>query len=487
MRATLAALVLLTACAHAAPAAAPAPAAPPPVPTTPDAAFRAEQPGPLVRAPSFTPPVPTERKLKDGARLLVVENHAVPLVTVEVVIRAGTDDEPLDRDGLADFLADMLMEGTTTRSAIELEIDRERIAAQLSTGASYESITVHLNALKDTLPEALKLMADVVLNPAFHDGDIERRRGLTLTGLEEKKGSSVALARDDFAKLVWGAKNARGQPSGGTPASVKALKAADLKKFHKAWFVPNNALVSVSGDTTPDEIARLFENAFAAWKPGHVPARHKRVYPAASAREIVLTDIPTASQSQVWVGWRGPKATEPETLALQVGNNVLGGLFTSRLNRNLREDKAFSYGVKSRLSFLDDAGTMVAAGGIIAQHTAEALTEYEKELNQIRNGEISPEELDRSKQAIIRGLPSLLETNDAVASAVAGLVATRLPLDYFATLPARVEKVSKAEVVKAIDDYVTPDKWQVVVVGPAASVKEPLEKLGLGKVQVWKE
>ena len=485
MRNLISALVLLTACAHATQAPPIAPAQTPALPVTPDAAFRAQQPTPLAHEPAFTSPVPTERKLKDGAQLLVVENHAVPLVALDVVIRAGIDDEPLDRDGLAEFLAQMLLEGTTTRTSIELEIARERLAAQLSTGAGYETITVHLNALKETLPEALALMADVLLHPAFREADIDRLRGLTLTGLQQKKGSAGALARDDFNRLIWGAKNARGLPSGGTPASIKALAATDLQRFHKAWFAPNNALISVSGDTTPDEIARLLEKAFAAWKPARLPARHHRVYPTTEARGIVLTDIPTASQSQVWVGWRGPKATDPETLPLQVANNVLGGLFTSRLNRNLREEKAFSYGVKSRLSFYGDSGTMLAAGGIVAQHTAEALGEYEKELEKLRNGEIGDEELSRAKQAIIRGLPSILETNDAVASAMAGLVTTGLPLDYFAKLPARVEAVTKAEVIKAIDTHVTPKSWQIVVVGPAASNKEPLEKLGLGKLEVW--
>ena len=479
------ALLLGTACAHATQAPPMPPPSPRPAPTTPDAAFRAQQPTALAHEPAFTSPVPSERKLKNGAQLLVVENHQVPIVAIDLQIKAGIDDEPLDRDGLAEFLAQMLMEGTTSRTSIELEIASERLAAQLSTGADDGEITVHLNALKETLPEALALMSDVLLHPAFRDDDVHRVRGLILTGLEQKKGSARALASDDFSRLVWGSKNARGLPSGGTPASVKAIQAADLKRFHKTWFAPNNALISVSGDTTPGEMAAILDKALATWKPARLPARKKRSYPEASARGIVLTDIPTASQSQVWVGWRGPKASDPEALPLQVGNNVLGGLFTSRLNRNLREEKAYSYGVKSGLGFTDDASIMRAAGGIVAQHTAEALTEYEKELNRIRSGDITDEELARAKQAIIRGLPSLLETNDAVASAMAGLVTLGRPLDYFARLPAQVAMVSKPEVMKAIDDYVTPKTWQIVVVGPAAGNKEALEKLGLGKVQVW--
>src|SRR5581483_3555436 len=250
MRKSLPILLALCACAHA---KGNAPSTPPPqaeaIATTPDEPFRGKQPTPLANEPAFTAPVPTERKLKNGAELLVVENHAVPLVAVEVVIRAGVDEEPLNRDGLAEFLAQMLLEGTTSRTAIDIEIARERLAAQLSSAGGTETTVLHLNALKETLPEALALMADVLLHPALRDGDIDRLRGLTLTGLAQKKGSAVALARDDFFKLVWGSKNVRGLPASGTPESVKAITAADLKRFHKAWFVPNNALISVSGDT----------------------------------------------------------------------------------------------------------------------------------------------------------------------------------------------------------------------------------------------
>ncbi len=492
---SLASVVSLPACAPEAapppvaapppspPPAAAAPAAPAPVATTPDEEFRAKKPEPLPNEPAFTPPVPVQRKLKNGAQVLVVENHAVPLVAVEVALQSGVDREPLDRRGLSGFVSQMLMEGTKTRTSLDLEVARERLAAQLSAGNSLETSSVHLNALKDTLPDALTLMADVLENAAFKDEDIERVRGLLLTGIAAKKGNPGALARDDFAKLLWGDKNPWGLPSGGTAESIKAITAKDLVNFYRTFYVPNNAVISVSGDVTPDEAVAALEKVLGSWKKGALPARKAVKYPDAAPRSIVVTDLPTGTQSQVLVGWRGPKASAPEVLPLLIANNILGGLFTSRLNLNLREEKAFSYGVFSRLGLYRDVGTFAASGGIVAAHTAEAVTEYEKELHRMKTEPISDVEMSRAKEAIIRSIPSELETNDAVATAVAGLVELGRPLDYYVTLPARVRDVKKADVVAAVQKFLDPEHWPVIVVGPKAQSFDALKGLGIGDVR----
>jgi zinc protease len=484
MRRILLSLPFLVACASTQkPPPPPVAEAVPPAPaTTPDAPFRAAKPPPLEHAPNFTPPVPQVAKLKNGARLLVVENHAVPMVAVEIVILAGINADPVDRPGLAGFVAAMMQEGTKKRSAIELTIARERLGAQLSVSSGLESTVLHLNALKETLPDALALLADVLLNPAWRAEDLERTRGLALTGLAQKKGSPGALARDEFNHLVWGGKNPWGQPAGGTPKSLKAITRKDLERFHQTWFVPNNTVVSVSGDVSQDEISALLDQSLKGWKARQVPKRKAPALPDSSERAIYLTDMPQASQSQVWVGWRGVKASSDEALPLSIANNVLGGLFTSRLNLNLREQKAISYGVRSRVGFYRDTGTIVAAGGIMAEHTAEAVVEFEKELTRLRDGEMGADEIGRAKEAIIRGIPSALETNDAVSSAMGNLDVVQLPLNYYATLAGRVAAVPPADVAQAVHTLVMPEQWPVVVVGAKSLSEEPLQKLGLGKV-----
>jgi zinc protease len=468
-----------------APTAAPSASAAPVADTsgTPDEPFRATKPDPLPNDPPFNPPVPEQRKLRDGAQVLVVENHSVPLVAVDVVIQSGADREPLDRRGLSGFVADMLTEGTKTRSSLDLAIARERLAAQLYASSGPDTSTVHLNALRETLPDALALLADVVQNPAFKKDDVERVRGLRLTDLAAKKGNPGALARDVFNRLLWGDKNPWGLPSGGTPDSIKAITVRDLSTFHHAYFVPGNAVISVSGDITADDAVAALEKVFAGWKGAKVPALKTPPPPETSARSVTVTDVPTATQSQVFIGWRAPKASSPDLIPLVVANNILGGLFTSRLNMNLREQKAYTYGARSGLGLYRDASTFTAFAGIVAAHTADAVVEFEKELARMKTDPFTDEEVARAKAAIIRSLPSALETNDAVAGAMASLVELGRPLDYYAKLPDLVRAVQKADVVAVAQKYFDPDHWPVVVVGPKAQSFDALKALNVGDVK----
>src|SRR5207244_3108151 len=239
-------------------------------------------------------------------------------------------------------------------------------------GAGLETASVHLNCLSETLPQALALMADVVQNPAFHKEDVERVRVLKLTQLEQKKASLGALAGDEAARILFGAQHPWGQPAGGTPESVGAITPEELAAFHARFWVPNDAIISVSGDVKPAEIVRQLDQAFGSWKPRPISKLKLPPIPPLPGRRIDALEKPTATQSQVWVVGRMFKASDPDALPLRLGNLVLGGLFTSRLNLNLREKHGFSYGVFSRLSLMRQGGTFTASGGIVAKNTMVA-------------------------------------------------------------------------------------------------------------------
>lgn len=450
----------------------------------PEQAFRQTAPTPLAVQPHFVAPVPAQRKLKNGARVLVVENHQIPLVAVGVRFLHGVDADPPDRPGLAEFVADTVDEGTRTRPAEKLAEQIEDLAAHLSTGAGLESATVHLNCLAETLPQALELLADVIQNPAFRKEDVERVRVLKLTQLEQKKASIVALASDEADKLLYGPEHPWGKPSGGTPESVSAISPEELAAFHHKFWVPNNAVISVSGDVKTAQIVPLLEKAFAGWKPRPVPKLSLPKLPPLPGRRIDALDKANATQSQVWVVGRLFPARSSDAVVLRVGNQALGGLFTSRLNSNLREKHGYSYSVRSGLSLLREVGTFTASGGVIAKNTVEAVREYENELEKFSSGDITDAELASSKEAMIRGLPSALETNDAVAGALSNLVSLRLPLDYYKTLPDRIARVSRADVRRAVRRWVKPGAWPVVIVGPVGQSKEQLTSLKLGPVSV---
>jgi len=475
------------------PAAAPPPAAqmaqPAPnavaeTPLMPDEPFRARVPPPLARQPHFDPPFPVQRKLKNGARVLIVENHSLPLVAVSVRFLHGIDADRMQKPGLADFVSDTVDEGTKTRSAVNLAEEIEDLAAHLGAGVSLETANVGLNCLTETLPKALELLADVVENPAFRDEDVERVRVLKLTALEQKKANPGALAADEAARILYGPDHPWGQPAGGTPQSIGSITAADLAAFHARWWVPNDAVISVAGDVKAGEIVRLLDEKLASWKPHPLPRLSLPAFPRLTRREIVAREKPGTTQAQVWVVGRLFKATDPDAIPMRVANLTLGGLFTSRLNMNLRETHGYTYGVGSSVSLMRRSGTFAARGGIVAKNTVEAVAEYENELQTFSNGEISDAELSASKEALVRGLPAALETNDAVASAMGNLVSLGLPLDYYRTFPARVGKVSHADVKRVVKKWITPGRWPVVIVGPVEQSKEALERLNLGPVSI---
>lgn len=468
----------------AAQVAQPSPNAVPQPPLMPDQPFRAQRPAPLAVQPHFEAPVPVERKLKNGARVLVVENHAVPLVAVDVRFLHGVDADPPDRAGLAEFVADTVDEGTRTRPAAKLAEEIEDLAAHLGAGAGLESTSVHLNCLSETLPQALDLLADVVQNPAFRPEDVERVRVLRLTALEQKKASIGSLAGDEAARILFGPAHPWGKPSGGTPEATRAITPEELARFHAAWWVPNNAVISVSGDVKPAEIVRLLDQRFAQWKPKPLPRLTLPPLPRLSRRAIAAVEKPNATQSQVWVVGQLFKASDPDAVPLRVANMTLGGLFTSRLMSNLRETHGYSYGVYSRLSLMRSTGTFTAAGGIIAKNTVEAVAEYESELKKFSGGAVSSSELAAAKEALIRSLPSALETNDAVAGAMGNLVSLNLPLDYYQAFPGRVSSVTQEDVKRVVTRWFKPDRWPVVIVGPVGQARADLEKLGLGPVTI---
>ncbi|TMA23260.1 MAG: insulinase family protein [Deltaproteobacteria bacterium] len=462
---------------------APEPQKPSEPPLMPDQPFRNGRPEPVQRAAKFDAPVPIERKLKNGARVLIVPNHSVPLVAVEVRLLHGVDAVPIAKAGLAELVADAVLEGTRKRSAEQLARDIEDIAAHLTSSAGNESTAVHLNCLSEQLPKGLDILADVVTQPAFRPADVERVRTLRLARLLQKQANIGQLAADEARRLMYGADHPLGQPDSGTPAIVQKIQRREIAAQHKAWWVPNDSVIAVAGDVDPDEAMKLLERAFASWRPRPMPELELPPPRPAGKRFISLVEKPSATQSQVWVVGPLFPARDPDAVPLEIANNVLGGVFTSRLNLNLREKHGYSYGVFSALQLGRLSGNFRAQGGIIAKSTVPAAAEYEKEIAAFASGDMTEDELRRARDTYIRTLPSQLETSDAVASAMANLVVLGRPLDYYKTLPDRAQALTREQVVDVVKKWVKPESWPVVIVGPVGDARAELEKLGFGPVE----
>ncbi len=342
---------------------------------TPDAPFRQVLPaaGPQV---VFRAPVPTVQTLRNGLAVWIVEDHAVPLATVELVVRAGEDTDPPGRPGTASFVADMLDEGTALRDASAIAAAFEDQAALFRSQSDKDSLIAAVSFPAASLTPVLDVFADCVLHPAFRRADLERVRALRLGDLAQLQADPAQIGKTVLDRTVFGDQSPWAFPSLGTVASIKAAGADQLSAWHRAWVRPNNAVLVVVGDVHSAELLPELERRFGGWTKAALPKR-RSVAPAAGKgpRVVTVVDRPGAAQSQLWVGELGVGASSPDLYAAQVASTVLGGGFKSRLNANLRSGKGYSYGAYSAFDVRREPGLFIAAAPVVADKTAEALRE----------------------------------------------------------------------------------------------------------------
>lgn len=436
----------------------------------------APKPGPV---PSLKLPEIQKRTLSNGLPVWIVELHKVPVADVTLAVRAGSGADPAGKFGLANLTAEMLDEGAGGRDALQIADAVDYLGASLSTSNSSDASFVELHVPVARLGDALPIMADVALRPTFPEGELKRVREELLTSLLQAADNPASLVQFAFPRLVFGQQHRYGTPSIGTAASLKGFTIADLRQFHASRYLPSNATLIVTGDVTPAAVVAQLETAFGGWKGGTIAPAQVPAAPQLTARKVYLVDKPGAPQSQIRIGWVGVPRSTPDYFALRVLNTVLGGSFTSRLNQNLREQHGYAYGASSSFDMRGSAGPFYAAAGVQTDKTAEALSEFFKELDAIRKP-IPADELDRAKNYVAMLLPRNFETTQSLAGSLAQLFVFNLPADYYETFTDRVRAVSAADVQRVAAKYIQPDKFAVVVVGDLKTIEPGIRALNLG-------
>jgi zinc protease len=459
-------------------AAAPAePALPaPPGRETPDAPFRQQPPG-AGPEPAFAPPHWKRFKLKNGLEVVLVEFHDLPLIDFNLMIKTGGAANPPDRAGLADLTANMLDEGTKTRSALQIADQIAALGATLSTGGGWDASNVSLSTLTKNLDAALGIFADVVLDPAFDAKEFARVRDNLLTAITHRKDSPPTVATLALTRLLYGTKHPYGWPVNGAEAPIKKLTPADLRGFYEANYRPNNAALIVAGDTTEAALRGKLESAFKAWRPKRVAA-HKPPAPAgaAVATKIYLIDKADAPQSSIRVGLVGIERQSPDYFPVTVMNLIFGGGFY-RLDLNLREGKGWTYGARSSFDSRRAPGPFSAGGEFVAPHSADSVAEILKELNNIRDSDVSDAELSRAKDQIVKSFPARFATRANVAAQLAELAIFGFPDSYVTEYTRKIAAVTKDDVRRVARKYLDPNHLAIVVVGDRKSIEGPLAKL----------
>src|SRR6476620_6604079 len=428
------------------------------------------------------PPIVT-RELPNGLKLMIVEQHELPLADFVLLIGSGSTTNPLDKTGVANLTAAMLREGTTTRKSLEIADQIAFLGINLSPNSSWESSTLSLHTPTAQLDSALALFADVALHPSFPANEFERIRKSRLTDLIRLRDQGPAIANLAFPAIIYGSGHPYGAATLGTEASVKSLSVADLQNYYQANFKPNNATLIIVGDVTPSQIEQKINAVFGGWQRGDVPQLTYGDPPKAGTTTIYLIDKPGAAQSSFRIGAVGVPRSTKDYFALTVMNTLLGDSFTSRLNQNLREAKGYTYGAGSRFDMRRAAGPFTASAEIVSAKSDSALIEFMKELNNIRQT-VPAEELSRAKRYLQLQLPENYETTQQIAAALVPVALYGLPLDYYNNYVQNIEAITQADVARVAQQYINPSSLAIVIVGDRKTIEQALKSTNIGPIAI---
>jgi len=428
------------------------------------------------------PPIVT-RALPNGLKLMIVEQHELPLADFVLLVGSGSTTDPGSKTGVANLTSAMLREGTTTRKSLEIADQIAFLGINLSPSSSWESSTLSLHTPTAQLDSALALFADVALHPSFPANEFERIRKSRLTDLIRLKDQGPAIANLAFPAIIYGTGHPYGAATLGTEVSVKSLSVADLQNYYTANFKPNNATLIIVGDVTPSQIEQKINAVFGGWQRGDVPQLTYGDPPKAGTTTIYLIDKPGAAQSSFRIGSVGVPRSTKDYFPLLVMNTILGGSFTSRLNQNLRETRGYTYGAGSRFDMRRAAGPFSASAEIVAAKTDSALLEFMKELNGIRQT-VPAEELSRAKRFLQLQLPGNFETTQDIAFQMIPVALYGLPFDYYNNYVQNIEAVTQADVARVAQQYIDPASLAVVIVGDRKSIEPGLKAVNVAPIVI---
>lgn len=457
-----------------------------PYPTFKTAAGVDRSKEPLVGgAPSVQLPPMQKVTLSNGLKVVLAERHGAPVVNFSLLVDSGYSADPADAQGTASFEQRMLEEGTPTRDSLKIGEELEALSANFTAGANLDFAVVNLNALKVTMDQALAIYADLILQPAFPRKEFGRIQKERLAAIQREKVTPQTMGLRVVPSLLYGKGHPYALPftGTGTIASVSKMKREDLMKFHDTWFKPNNATLLVVGDVTLAEMKPKLEKLFASWKPGDVPKKSVPSVEQPQKTVVYLIDRPGSGQSVIFAGQLAPPRNDPDSIPLELVNDVFGGTFSSRINMNLREDKHWSYGVRSVLPAARGQRPYLSFSPVQTDKTKESLAELVKEYdNLVGSKPISADELKDAQNNDTLSMAGNFETVQQLAGAYSTILQFNLPEDYYNTFTEKALAVTPAGANDVAKRLILPKHLVWVVVGDMSKVESGIRDLNLGEV-----
>lgn len=453
-----------------------------------DGADRSKLPAPGEPPPLKLPPL-QRATLANGLRIALAERRSVPVVELSLMVDGGTAADDPARPGTERLMQLMLQEGAGRYDALQLAQRKDELAASIGVSSNADSFFISLSALKSKLDDSLALYSDVVLRPSFPEKELPRVKQNTLAALQQSKVQPTSMAWNNIPRLIYGADHpyAVAYDVPAVEKTVQEMTPNRLRAFYRRWVRPDNATLLIVGDTTLAEIMPLLEKHFGGWKPPAeaLPRKNLPAVTLPAQPRVFLINRTGAEQSYIVAAQLAPPTANPDEVAMQTVNTVLGGMFISRLNMNLREDKHWSYGAGSSLRPARGQRMFGASASAQRDHTAESLKEMLKELQGIAGQKpLTGAEIDAAKKTSVLSLPGDNETNAAVLSSYSYVLDHGLPDSYYNDLVGKVLALTPAELAAAAGKLVHPEALTWVVVGDLAKIEDGIRQLKLGEVKV---
>jgi zinc protease len=434
-------------------------------------------------APEVKFPAIQRAKLKNGLNVVLLERHSTPIVNVALAVDAGSASDTPAKAGAASLAVDLMDEGTKTRDAFQIANELDSLGANLFTGGGLDMSFVRLQSTSANLRPSLGILADVVLNPAFPADQFAIQKQRRLSQIGQEKADPRSLATRVLPNIIYGANHAYGKPASGFEKSVEGITREDLMKWHAEWFKPGSSTVVVTGDVTMDKLLPVLEENLGSWKSGTAPAKNLPTVAKTAGKKIYLIDKPNAPQSVIVAAHVTETSGQAEDLALEPVMTNFGGIATSRLNRNLRLDKHWSYGTQGQVTNARGQRIFLVIAPVQTDKTKESMTEVVKEINDIAGTRpIGGEEFTSIMRNMTSRLAGRFETLSALESAAINQINFNLPSDYWSNYSTNLRSLTELQLAAAAKKFVRPGEVVWIVVGDLSKVENGIRELGFGEV-----
>ncbi len=439
--------------------------------------------------PDLRFPAIERAELANGLEVVVATRTTVPIVNISVQFDAGYAADSFGKLGASSFTMAMLDEGTISRSSLEISSQAEALGANISTNSNLDMSVASLSSLKTTLQPSIELFADVVLNPAFSQAEIDRLRPRWIAGIEQEKTQPVSIALRNLPPLVYGEGHAYGIPltGSGTIESIESLNKQDLVEFHQTWIRPSNGTVYVVGDTTMDEVLPAIDKAFGKWRENSraLPKKNLGQVDLADSGRLIIVDKPGSPQSLILAGHIAPPTGTPDNIAISSMNDIIGGQFTARVNMNLREDKGWAYGAYTFMPDSRGQRMWMVYAPVQTDRTRDSIQELLSEFDDyLSAAQATDDELEKTVQNNVNSLPGQFETGGAVLASMLANQRFERDDDYVESLTGLYGDLDVGDVRDAAKKVIKADKLTWMIVGDREKIEAELRGLELGPVSI---